>query len=263
METNNRNIREEINQKLDDDILRGALGRFAEAYPISRAKAYENVDNIEELRDWVQQMKSAAVEKIEEIADQFVTEATRRGAKVFRAGNGEEVKEYLLRLCQEKGVKRIVKSKSMASEEIHLNAALEAAGLHVKETDLGEWIISLAGQKPSHMVMPAIHLNRDQVAHYFSKELGQTIEPDIPFMVQVARQNLRQEFLQADMGISGANFGIAENGAIGLVTNEGNARLATTLPPIHVAIIGYEKLIPTIKDAVPILRSLPRSATAQ
>lgn len=263
METNNRNIREEINQKLDDDILRGALGRFAEAYPISRAKAYENVDNIEELRDWVQQMKSAAVEKIEEIADQFVAEATRRGANVFRAGNGEEVKEYLLRLCQEKGVKRIVKSKSMASEEIHLNAALEAAGLHVKETDLGEWIISLAGQKPSHMVMPAIHLNRDQVAHYFSKELGQTIEPDIPFMVQVARQNLRQEFLQADMGISGANFGIAENGAIGLVTNEGNARLATTLPPIHVAIIGYEKLIPTIKDAVPILRSLPRSATAQ
>ena len=263
MEANNRNIREEINQKLDDDILRGALGRFAEAYPVSRAKAYENVDNIEELRDWVQQMKSAAVEQIEEIADQFVTEATRRGANVFRAGNGKDVKEYLLRLCQEKGVKRIVKSKSMASEEIHLNAALEAAGLHVKETDLGEWIISLAGQKPSHMVMPAIHLNRDQVAHYFSKELGQTIEPDIPFMVQVARQNLRQEFLQADMGISGANFGIAENGAIGLVTNEGNARLATTLPPIHVAIIGYEKLIPTIKDAVPILRSLPRSATAQ
>lgn len=263
METNDRNIRKEITQKLDDDVLRGALGRFAEAYPISRAKAYENVDNIEELRDCVQQMKAAAVNRIEEIADQFVQEATRRGATVFRAGNGEDVKEYLLKLCREKDVKRIVKSKSMASEEIHLNAALEKAGLHVKETDLGEWIISLAGQKPSHMVMPAIHLNREQVADYFSKELGKTIEPDIPFMVQVARQNLREEFLQADMGISGANFGIAENGSIGLVTNEGNARLATTLPHIHVVIIGYEKLIPTIKDAVPILRSLPRSATAQ
>jgi iron-sulfur cluster protein len=263
MDENNRNIRQEIDQKLNDDVLRGALGRFAEAYPISRAKAYENVESIEELRDWVQQMKAATVERIEEIADQFVHEATRRGANVFRAANGEELKEYLLKLCKEKEVKRIVKSKSMASEEIHLNQALESAGLHVKETDLGEWIIALAGQRPSHMVMPAIHLNREQVAGYFSKELGQTIEPDIPFMVQVARQNLRQEFLQADMGISGANFGIAENGAIGLVTNEGNGRLATTLPRIHVAIIGYEKLIPTIKDAVPILRSLPRSATAQ
>ena len=263
MEANNRNIREEIDQKLNDDVLRGALGRFAEAYPISRAKAYENVDNIEDLRDSLRQMKIDTVARIDEIADQFESEATRRGAKVFRAANGDELKKYLINLCKEKDVKRIVKSKSMASEEIHLNHALEEAGLHVKETDLGEWIISLAGQKPSHMVMPAIHLNRQQVARYFSEELGKDIEPDIPYMVQVARQALRQEFLQADMGISGANFGIAENGAIGLVTNEGNARLATTLPRIHVAIIGYEKLIPTIKDAVPILRSLPRNATAQ
>ena len=263
MEANNRNIREEIDQKLNDDVLRGALGRFAEAYPISRAKAYENVENIEDLRDSLRQMKIDTVARIEEIADQFESEATRRGAKVFRAANGDELKKYLIDLCKEKDVKRIVKSKSMASEEIHLNHALEEAGLHVKETDLGEWIISLAGQKPSHMVMPAIHLNRQQVARYFSEELGKDIEPDIPYMVQVARQALRQEFLKADMGISGANFGIAENGAIGLVTNEGNARLATTLPRIHVAIVGYEKLIPTIKDAVPILRSLPRNATAQ
>jgi len=263
MKNPNRNIKKEISEKLRDDVLRGALGRFAEAYPIARAKAYENVEDIEALRDSLKAMKEAAVENIEAIADKFEAEATKRGAKVFRAADGPALKRYLLDLCKEKGVKRIVKSKSMASEEIHLNDDLEKAGIRVKETDLGEWIIALAGHRPSHMVMPAIHLNRQQCAEYFSKELKEDIPPDIPFMVQTARKTLREEFLQADMGISGANIGIAENGAICLVTNEGNARLVTSLPRIHVVIIGYEKLIPTIKDAVPILRSLPRSATSQ
>ncbi len=263
MENNNRNIKQEIDEKLKDEVLRGALGRFAEAYPIARAKAYENVADVDALREQVRQMKLGAVANIETLADKFAAEAAKRGAKVFRAKDGDAVKQYLIDLCQEKNVKRIVKSKSMASEEIHLNHALADAGLHVKETDLGEWIISLAGHKPSHMVMPAIHLNRQQIANYFSQELKQEIPTDIPFMVEVARKNLRKEFLQADMGISGANFGIAENGAIGLVTNEGNARLVTTLPRIHVVIIGYEKLIPTIQDAAPILRTLPRNATGQ
>ena len=263
METNNRNIKNEIAEKLGDEVLRGALGRFAEAYPIARAKAYDNVEDVEALRDQFRDMKIATVADIEKIADKFEAEATNRGAKVFRAKDGDALKKYLIDLCHEKNVKRIVKSKSMASEEIHLNKSLEEAGLHVKETDLGEWIISLAGHKPSHMVMPAIHLNKEQIAGYFSKELKQEIPTDIPFMVEVARKNLRKEFLLADMGISGANFGIAENGAIGLVTNEGNARLVTTLPRVHVVIIGYEKLIPNITDAALILRMLPRSATGQ
>ncbi|BBB89911.1 MAG TPA: LUD domain-containing protein [Methylomusa anaerophila] len=263
MEANDRNIKNEIHEKLSDEVLRGALGRFAEAYPVARAKAYENVEDIDALREQVRRMKAGAVADIDKLADRFEAEAVKRGARVFRAKDGAALKKYLLDLCREKGVNRIVKSKSMAAEEIHLNRDLEADGLQVKETDLGEWIISLAGQKPSHMVMPAIHLNRQQIAGYFSQELKQEIPTDIPFMVEAARTRLRQEFLQADMGISGANFGIAENGAIGLVTNEGNARLVTTLPRIHVVIIGYEKLIPTIKDAAPILRTLPRNATGQ
>jgi iron-sulfur cluster protein len=258
-----RNIRKEIEEKLKDETLRGNLGRFAEAYPIARAKAFENVEDLEGLRDSLRQMKLDTVARIEEIADRFEAEATRRGIKVFRARTGEDVKSYLLSLCKEKGVSRVVKSKSMASEEIELTPALEKAGLRVKETDLGEWIVALAGQKPSHMVMPAIHMSRYQVAEYFSKEMDREIQPDIPLMVQEARRNLREEFLKADMGISGANFGIAENGAIGLVTNEGNARLVTTLPRIHVVLMGYEKLIPTIRDAATILRLLPRGATAQ
>ncbi|MEN6567430.1 MAG: L-lactate dehydrogenase (quinone) large subunit LdhH [Veillonellales bacterium] len=258
-----RNLKKEIDEKLNDPVLRGALGRFAAEYPASRDKAFENVEDVDALREQFKNMKIGAVAHIEELADQFEAEAGKRGAKVFRAKDGDALKEYLINLCKEKGVKRIVKSKSMASEEIHLNKSLENAGLRVKETDLGEWIIAVAGQRPSHMVMPAIHLNKEQVAGYFSKELNREISTDIPYMVQVARQNLREEFLQADMGISGANFGIAENGAIGLVTNEGNARLVTTLPRIHVVIIGYEKLIPKIQDAACLLRILPRNGTCQ
>ncbi len=259
----NRNIKKEINTKLNDTILRGALDRFAEAYPIARARAYENVEDIEALRNAIRDIKQTTVANLDAVADRFEAEATKRGAKVFRAKDGTEAKEYILQLCRERDVHRIVKSKSMASEEINLNHDLEAAGLRVKETDLGEWIINLVGQRPLHMVMPAINLSKEQVAEYFSRELNEQIPPDIPLMVKAARKTLRGEFLQADMGITGANFGIAENGAIGLVTNEGNARLTATLPRIHVAIIGYEKLIPTVKDAAPILRALPRSASVQ
>ena len=226
--THDRNLRKEIEEKLNDEVLRGALGRFAEAYPTARAIAYENVEDLDSLRESFRQMKINTVANLEAITDKFEAEATKRGVKVYRAKDGDDLKKYLIDLCQKKGVKRIAKSKSMATEEIHLNHALEEAGLHVKETDLGEWIIGIAGHRPSHMVMPAIHLSRQQCAEYFSQELHKEIPVDIPYMVQEARQNLRQEFVLADMGISGANFGIAENGAIGLVTNEGNARIVTT-----------------------------------
>ena len=151
----------------------------------------------------------------------------------------------------------------MVSEEIHLNKALENAGVQAVETDLGEWIIQLANQRPSHMVMPAIHMFRDQVAELFSAETGKTESDDIKHLVDVARRQLRREYLDADMGISGANFAIADSGTFGLVTNEGNARLVTTLPKIHVALIGMEKLVPTMDDALKIIQVLPRNATGQ
>jgi len=258
----NAELRREITEKLQDTVLRGALDRFAEAYPLARAKAYANID-CEGTREKLQKMKSHTVANIDAYADQFEAEATKRGTIVYRAKSGDDVKKYILDLCRSKGFHRIVKSKSMISEEIHLNHALETAGLHVKETDLGEWILSLAGHTPSHMVMPAIHLDRYQIRDYFAQELEKDIPVDIGVMVQEARTALRAAFLEAELGISGANFGIAENGAIGLVSNEGNARLTTTLPQVHIAIIGYEKIIPKIEDAVPILMTLPRSATGQ
>lgn len=258
-----RNIRAEIDEKIHDEILRSNLSRFAEQYPDARLKAYANVDSIEDLRDDLKKMKVYAASHIDELADEFQASLEKRGATVLRAKDGDELKQQLLQICRENSVHNIVKSKSMATEEIRLNDFLEKKGLHVKETDLGEWMLSVAGQHPSHMVMPAIHLNRNQCAQFFSDELEENIPSDIPFMVQTARRVLRKEFMQADMGITGANFGIAENGAIGLVTNEGNGRMVTTLPAVHVIIIGYEKLIPKISDASKIVRVLPRNGTCQ
>ena len=258
-----RNLRKEIHEKLQDGIMRDALSRFVDQYPAARLHAYDNVASIDALRNDLRDMKRWTVNHIDEIADQFEASVSERGGVLYRAKDGDDLKQKLLQICKENGIHRIVKSKSMATEEIHLNGYLEEKGLHVRETDLGEWMLSVAGQRPSHMVMPAIHLNREQCAEFFSEELHEDIPSDIPFMIQTARRVLREEFLSADLGISGANVGIAENGAIGLVTNEGNARLVTTLPRVHVVIMGYEKLIPKIEDASKILRLLPRNGTCQ
>ena len=255
-------FKESIHKALNDANLTGALGKFSEAYKINRAKAYEGID-FEALRDRIAEIKSAAASNLDQLGEQFARNAEARGAKVFRSSVPAQVREYILKVAQENGVKTIVKSKSMATEEIHLNPYLEKAGLEVGETDLGEWIIQLAGQTPSHMVMPAIHMTKEEVSDLFSKEINERLTADIPRLVKVARQELRTKFLQADMGISGANIAVAETGSIVLMTNEGNARLVTSLPRIHVALVGVEKLVANYSDIAPILQALPKSATAQ
>uniref|UniRef100_C6E3V9 4Fe-4S ferredoxin-type domain-containing protein n=1 Tax=Geobacter sp. (strain M21) TaxID=443144 RepID=C6E3V9_GEOSM len=251
-----------IDRALNDANLTGALGKFSEAYKVNRAKAYEGID-FEALRSTVADAKSKAACHLDEVADLFKANAEALGAKVFRTRDPQEVKRYILQLAKEKGVRSVVKSKSMATEEIHLNRALLEEGIAVAETDLGEWIIQLAGQTPSHMVMPAIHMTKEEVAEIFSKEVDERLSTDIPRLVKVARNELRPKFLAADMGISGGNIAVAETGSIVLVTNEGNARLVTTLPKIHVALIGVEKLVEKFESVAPILDALPRSATAQ
>ncbi len=258
----NKEFKQSIVNALANPNLGGALGRFSEAYRVGRAKAYEGID-FESLRTSVAEIKSAAAAHLDELAEKFTQAAEARGTKVFRTDSPQAVKDYILRLAQKHGVKSVVKSKSMASEEIHLNKHLEQAGIEVRETDLGEWIIQLAHQTPSHMVMPAIHMTKEEVTDVFNEnvEAGQT--PDIAKLVRFARGKLRPKFLQAEMGITGANIAVADTGSIVIVTNEGNARLVTTLPRIHVAIIGLEKLIEHFGDITPILTALPRSATAQ
>ena len=255
-------FKESIQTALGNGSLTGALGRFSEAYRISRAKAYEGID-FEALRNQIATAKCSASSRFEELAEQFKANAEAKGAKVFRTSDPAQVKQYILDLAKANGVQRVVKSKSMASEEIHLNKALEAAGITVDETDLGEWIIQLAGQTPSHMVMPAIHMTKEEVTEVFNNEVEPGQTPDITRLVKFARGKLRPKFLAADLGISGANIAVAETGSIAIVTNEGNARLVTSLPRIHVAIVGIEKLVAEFKDVQPILKALPRSATGQ
>lgn len=239
-----------------------ALGNFSEAYPVSRAKAYEGID-FEALRARIAERKGYAAEHYEELAEQFTRNAQARGARVVRANSPAQVRDYVLEVCRAHGAERLVKSKSMATEEIHLNRFLEREGIECAETDLGEWIIQLLGQRPSHMVMPAIHLTKEEVADVFSKEVGERLTSDIPRLVKVARGELRERFLQADLGITGANVAVAETGTIAIMTNEGNARLVTTLPKVHVVIVGLEKLVATTDDLVPIVTALPKSATGQ
>jgi L-lactate dehydrogenase complex protein LldF len=255
-------LKDRISGALQDGTMGGALGRFNDAYLISRAKAYEGID-FEALRDQLVGLKGRAAAHLDELAEQFEEAATEAGAKVFRTSDVGEAKAYLARICKENGVKRIAKSKSMMTEEMHLNAFLAEQGIEVAETDLGEWIVQLAGQRPSHMVMPAIHLSKEQVAGIFSREVKAELVADIPELVAVARRELRQKFLAADMGITGANVAVAETGTLVVVTNEGNARLVSTLPRIQVAVVGVEKLVERLADVGPILKALPRSATGQ
>jgi iron-sulfur cluster protein len=255
-------FKQSILDALADPVLGPALGTFSVAYRAARAKAYEGID-FEDLRCQIAAIKSSASSHFDELAEQFSRVAEARGAKVFRTSDPQAVRDYILHVAQEGGVKSIVKSKSMATEEIHLNKHLEEAGIDVQETDLGEWIIQLAGQTPSHMVMPAIHMSKEEVAQVFSDKVEEGQKPDIPKLVQFARGKLRPVFLNADMGITGANIAVAETGSIVLVTNEGNARLVTTLPRIHIALVGLEKLIENFKDIGPILTALPKSATGQ
>jgi len=257
-----KEFRDSINTALHNANLTGALGRFSEAYRISREKAYEGID-FEAVRTQIAERKGYAASHLDELAERFTEKAEARGAKVFRTNDPAQVRDYILNLAQANDVKTVVKSKSMASEEIHLNPFLEKAGIEVRETDLGEWIIQLAGQTPSHMVMPAIHMTKEEVADVFSDKVEAGQAPDIPRLVKFARGKLRTKFLRAEMGITGANIAVAETGSLVIITNEGNARLVTTLPKIHVAIVGIEKLMSDFSDVVPVLTALPRSATAQ
>jgi iron-sulfur cluster protein len=257
-----RQYLQRVNDALATPRLQDTLHRFADAYLLAREAAFTGMD-FEALRAGIAAMKDEVRERREKYIGQFTGNAQAAGATVYLARTAAEANAYIVDLARQRGVKLVVKSKSMASEETHLNHALEEAGIRALETDLGEWIIQLAGQRPSHMVMPAIHMLKEEVAELFGKVTGKVEPAEIPHLVQLAREQLRQGYLDADMGISGANIAVAETGGIALVTNEGNARLTTTLPKIHVALVGIEKLVPTLEDAQKIIDVLPKNATGQ
>jgi len=255
-------LKQEIRAALDNSTLARTLGNFCKTYPAKRENAYAGID-FEATRDQIREVKSYAADHVDEMIEEFTENCQKRGGVVFHAHSADEAMEWIRNLVKEKGVKSIVKSKSMASEEIHFNKILSDDGVLVQETDLGEFIIALEGNTPVHMVMPALHLNKEQVADLFTDYTKVKNEPIISEEVKTARRVMRDRFTHADMGVSGANVAVAETGTVFTMTNEGNGRMVGTLPKIHLYIFGIEKFVKSFKDAAPIFKALPRNGTAQ
>ncbi len=255
-------LKREIQEALKNTTLSRTLGTFCATYPAKREKSYAGVD-FESTRDSIKEVKTYAAEHVDEMIEEFTKNCTARGGNVFHAHSTEEAMEYIRNLVKEKGVKTIVKSKSMASEELHMNQVLGDDGVLVQETDLGEFIIALEGNTPVHMVMPALHLNKEQVADYFTEYTKVKNEPIIAEEVKTARRVMRDKFTHAEMGVSGANVAVAETGTVFTMTNEGNGRMVGTLPNIHLYVFGIEKFVKSLSDARYIFKALPRNGTGQ
>lgn len=233
-----------------------------------RAEVVADYPDWEAMRQRGHDIRATAIERLDELLAQFERNAIANGCRVVRVATAGEACRYVVGLAHRLGVKTAVKAKSMVSEEIHLNHALEKAGVQPFETDLGEYIAQLSGQPPSHITGPVVHLSRDEIGRILCTHLGVPFSNDPVQLTTLARNRLRREFLTARLGISGANFLVAETGSVVLVTNEGNGRLCTTLPStenprVHVVVTGLEKVVPTLKDAAHLLRLLGRSATGQ
>jgi L-lactate dehydrogenase complex protein LldF len=248
---------------LADVQLRGALRHATSLFGKRRLEAARGLDNWEDLRTQARAIKDEVLLQLDRYLEKFAANAEKRGAVIHWAGDAAEANAIICTLADARGARTIVKSKSMTTEETHLNDALEAAGMQVVETDLGEYIIQLAHETPSHIIAPAIHKTKRQVAELFTLTLGMPPTDDVAQLTSTARATLRDRFAAADMGISGVNFGIAETGTIVIVENEGNIRLTTSLPRIHVAVMGIEKVLPRFADLDLFLKLLPRSGTGQ
>jgi L-lactate dehydrogenase complex protein LldF len=249
--------------KLNDAVLQKAMKKSKGKFVDGRAIGVAEIDNWEDIRTYAAALRDRVIDNLDAYLIEFERNAIRRGAKVYWAETADEANAIVVDIAQQNAVKTITKSKSMVTEEIALNAALIAAGMRVMETDLGEYILQLADEPPSHIVAPAMHKSKEQVAELFMNAHHKPRLTDISAMTREAREELRSHFLAADMGISGANFVIAETGTTLTVTNEGNADLVTTLPRIHCVVTGIEKVIPTLEDFATLIRLLPRSALGQ
>jgi len=256
-------FRERAGQALRDTFLQEALTIATTKFIGLRREAFAEFPEGEALRDRAREIKEATLQRLDHYLDLLIDNVERRGGHVHYATTPEEARRIVLDIARRIGARTAVKSKSMATEEIHLNDALEAAGVTPIETDLGEYIIQLAHERPSHIIAPAIHKTKGQVAELFARELKRETVADPEVLTRIAREELREKFLQADLGISGANFGVADTGSIVLVTNEGNGRMVTSLPRVHVAVMGVEKVIPSMTDLAVFLAILAKSATGQ
>jgi L-lactate dehydrogenase complex protein LldF len=264
MQVASMHFKERAHEKLDDALLQQNLKKFKTKFVAARRSSLVELADFERTREHGKAIRNRALESLDVWLQTFERNAAARGATVLYAETPADVNALVLEIAARHGVKKIIKSKSMVSEESALDHAIEAAGLTVVETDLGEYILQINDyEPPSHIIGPALHKSKDEVADLFAKKHGTPRKTVIEELCFEARQTLREHYLTADMGITGGNFFVAETGSVALVTNEGNATLATTLPKVHVAISGIEKIVPTLEDVATLMRLLTRSSTGQ
>ena len=252
-----------VSKAVKNDSQRLAIERTTKRFDENRKKSLKDIENFEELRKEARKIREKGLENLFENIKKFTCEFEKVGGRVIKANTSAEASGFITDLAKKKNVDLIVKSKSLTTEEINLNERLNDAGIKVVETDLGEWIVQLKGEKPSHLLAPAIHLTCEETAKLFSQVTGKKLPADPSTLVEVARNELRNFFCNAGMGITGANFLISESGTITLVSNEGNARLVSGFPPVHVAIAGIEKFVTSLEETVKLLKLLTISATGQ
>lgn len=250
-------------EALNSPNLQTALNRLGETLALGNRTAFEKLPGSSLLRDKARSIKDHTLAHLDQYLEQLEAEILARGGKVHFAADAADAHQIVAGIARQSGARRIVKSKSMVTEEIHLNKHLQAAGFEVTETDFGEYIIQLAGERPSHIVAPVVHKTVEEVAEVMNRELHSNTPADAKALASLAREKLRVKFAEADLGITGGNFLIAETGTVVMITNEGNGRLTTAVPRVHVAIVGIEKVIPKLADLPIFLKILARAATGQ
>ncbi|EMB4325019.1 iron-sulfur cluster-binding protein [Pluralibacter gergoviae] len=260
LKTSDIDFKTRIRQQIDDPVMRKAIAGAQERIGANRQKMVEELGHWEAWRERASQIRNHVLDNLDAYLYQLSEKVTENGGHVFFAATKEEATQYILQVAQAKRAKKIVKSKSMVTEEIGMNHVLQQAGIEVIETDLAEYILQLDGDAPSHIVVPAIHKDRQQIRRVLHDRLGYD-GPDTPeAMTRFIRQKIREDFLSADIGVTGCNFAVAETGSVCLVTNEGNARMCTTLPKTHIAVMGMERLAPTFEEVDILITLLARSA---
>jgi L-lactate dehydrogenase complex protein LldF len=265
MRTSPLSFHRRVDRGLSDPVLRRNMAAGTGRQRAHRLDAMGALAGADALRDHARRIRAHTLARLDEYLLQFVEAVHDRGGTVHWADTAADATAVVSKIATDRGARLVVKSKSMVTEEIGLNAALAAAGVDAVETDLGEFVVQLAGDHPSHIVAPIMHMSKEQVGALFVERLGATAEDvaNVAAMTAFARRVLRERFLAASIGVSGVNFGVAETGSVCLVTNEGNGRLCTSVPPVHVAVMGIERLVPTLDDLGVMLDVLARSATGQ
>ena len=259
-----KGFRERSRAVVENPFLRQSFRGAMDFLMQKRAAQFPDSDELETLRALGEQIRQYSLARLPELLVQLEDNLIRNGIQVHWAETPEEANAIILALCDRHGARRMVKGKSMVSEEIEFNHAAEAHGMEALESDMGEYIVQLAGEKPSHIIMPAIHKTKEQIARLFHEKVpGVDYTDNVDALIQIGRTVLRQKFLEADIGLSGVNFAVAESGTLCLVENEGNGRMCTTVPSVHVAITGLEKVVHKLEHVPPLYSLLTRSATGQ